>query len=742
MNSALTKRLGNYAAQRWDGWLQILSISILVLMTLNHGRYSVDEKRMISLGMIAILSGFLLVETRWTGKWVAGYCLSSSLVFTFLFFSGIYTESMIEHGFFHWMSSSTNQGGFFLQRMAGWWNVLSAGMSLEDPLPGIWAGSIILWNALVWMIWWIQRHHDGLIALLPCGVILGWNNLQQGQKGSVFVAFLFLALLIIAFSAYRRKIDNWERQGVDWPYPGSFLPEWTASAGVMTVIVCVVAYLMVTLATPEGWWELREKFEEIRESDSAITTDQSESDQVSNQDYDTFPMFTYLEPPDLHEIGIPPSSSRAALFWVSVSSPTSMETFAHDYRWRMQIYDTYTGRGWSEFDEIGNHEKFDVDVNHPTPGRILLVQDIKITGNGNGMLPAANLPVQVENAELIQLSYDSSLVKGTTKAYTVDSWVTAPGEMVLNEVQGEIPGQISDRFLQLPDNLPLRVVELAQKIAGEAITDFDKATLLQDFLRKNYRYSLNAPGAPDGLDAVDFFLFDSREGFCSHYASAMVVLLRSLDVPARIVSGYSEGDFDTVIDAYKVTPSNAHTWVEVYFPVYGWVEFEPTPVYPAPVYGARDTRLPVNLSPLAGIMATLVEVFRWLIVTLSLFGVIFFGYRFLKRKRSTHAPGDAIETLYWELRKSIQSAGLTIKPSNTPQESLVAYLQFFKEGTLFHQAIPVITHLHEKAIYSPVKPSREEYKQAVKLWSKIKPSLSWLAFKNSIKHFVTKTISK
>lgn len=734
MNAALTRKLTNYGAQRWDGWLQILVMSILVLMTLNHGRFSVDEKKMISIGMIAILSGLMLVETRWSGKWAAGYCLVSSLVFTFLFFSGILTEFNTTQGFLQWMGSSSLLGGLFLQRMAGWWNALSIGVSLDDPLPGIWAGSIILWNALIWMIWWIQRHHEGLIALLPCGAILAWNNLQQGQKASAFVAFLFIALMIIAFTAYRRKIATWERQKVDWPYPGSFLPEWTASAGIFTVIICAIAFLFVTLATPEGWWELREKFEEIRQSDSAVTTEQSE--QVEGQVYGTSSMVTELEPPALYEIGIPPSPSRAALFWVSVSSPASTGLFAHDYRWRMQIYDTYDGRGWSELADMGDQQKSDVDLDHPMPGRSLLVQDIRISVKVKGMLPAANQPVLAENAELVRYSPDSILVKGTANAFKVHSWVAIPAEMFLSEVQGEIPREISGRYLQLPDSLPLRVTQLAQKVAGDAATNFEKATLLQDFLRKNYRYSLNVPGAPDGSDAVDYFLFDSLEGFCSHYASAMVILLRSLDIPARIVSGYSEGEFDTVVDAYRVTPSNAHTWVEVYFPVYGWVEFEPTPVYPVPVYGTNHARLPADFLPFAGIMETLVEIFRWSIVLLLIAGVFLFGFRFFIRRRTKHIPVDPVEALYWKLNKSIRSTGFTSRPSNTPKESLAAYLNYFKENTLIHQAIQVITRIHEKAIYSPLKPSREEYRQAVNFWSRIKPSLNWLALRHSINHFL------
>jgi transglutaminase-like putative cysteine protease len=75
---------------------------------------------------------------------------------------------------------------------------------------------------------------------------------------------------------------------------------------------------------------------------------------------------------------------------------------------------------------------------------------------------------------------------------------------------------------------------------------------------------------------VDYFLFESREGYCTYYASAMVVLLRLNGIPARIAAGFAQGDYDPTLGAYRVSESDAHSWVEAYFPPYGWVEFEPT----------------------------------------------------------------------------------------------------------------------------------------------------------------------
>ncbi|MFQ6059030.1 MAG: DUF4129 domain-containing transglutaminase family protein, partial [Anaerolineae bacterium] len=105
------------------------------------------------------------------------------------------------------------------------------------------------------------------------------------------------------------------------------------------------------------------------------------------------------------------------------------------------------------------------------------------------------------------------------------------------------------------------------------------AAAIEAYLRKlKYNEQIKAP--PPGRDGVDYFLFDSQEGYCDYYASAFVVLARAVGIPARIAAGYSLGDYEPEIEAYRIREYDAHSWPEVYFPRYGWVEFEPTAADP------------------------------------------------------------------------------------------------------------------------------------------------------------------
>lgn len=108
-------------------------------------------------------------------------------------------------------------------------------------------------------------------------------------------------------------------------------------------------------------------------------------------------------------------------------------------------------------------------------------------------------------------------------------------------------------------------------------TSADKVVALRDYLKNTYPYDYFPPPQPPGTDAVDQFLFVDRRGVCEHFVSALVVMLRSVGVPARLVAGYGSGDYNAITGYYEVHADDAHAWAEVYFPGYGWVPFDPTP---------------------------------------------------------------------------------------------------------------------------------------------------------------------
>jgi protein-glutamine gamma-glutamyltransferase len=161
-------------------------------------------------------------------------------------------------------------------------------------------------------------------------------------------------------------------------------------------------------------------------------------------------------------------------------------------------------------------------------------------------------------------------------------------ERLAQENSRAYPSEIQRRYLQLPDNHDRRIDELAAEVTRGATTNVEIARKIEKHLRTTYGYTLDLRRVEDG-DPVADFLFNTREGHCEYFASAMVLMLRARRVPARIVNGFQAGEYNEAADVYTVRQSDAHSWVEVYFPLLGqnglWVAFDPTPDAGRSVYG-------------------------------------------------------------------------------------------------------------------------------------------------------------
>jgi hypothetical protein len=142
-----------------------------------------------------------------------------------------------------------------------------------------------------------------------------------------------------------------------------------------------------------------------------------------------------------------------------------------------------------------------------------------------------------------------------------------------------IPPEVSPKYLQLPRNIDPRIAELARTITTKGTSTFDKASLVEGYLKRNYKYTLNLTWTP-GPQPVSTFLFDAKSGHCEYFASSMAILLRAAGIPTRLVNGFQMGEYNPVGGDYIIRESDAHSWVEVYVPGRGWTEFDPTPPDP------------------------------------------------------------------------------------------------------------------------------------------------------------------
>lgn len=135
-------------------------------------------------------------------------------------------------------------------------------------------------------------------------------------------------------------------------------------------------------------------------------------------------------------------------------------------------------------------------------------------------------------------------------------------------------------YLKLPP-LDIRISQLAEQITGSSPSNYDKALALEQYLRTRFGYTLELPRTQP-RDPLANFLFERKQGHCEYFASSMAVMLRTLGIPSRIVNGFRTGEFNDLTGQYVVRASNAHSWVEAYFPSSGWISFDPTPASSLP----------------------------------------------------------------------------------------------------------------------------------------------------------------
>ena len=158
--------------------------------------------------------------------------------------------------------------------------------------------------------------------------------------------------------------------------------------------------------------------------------------------------------------------------------------------------------------------------------------------------------------------------------YEADSDVSTPSPGQLRDA-GNFPPQLAFSYLQVPELDP-RIPRLAAQITASASNNYDKAVALERYLRSHYGYTLQLPRSPV-TDPLANFLFERKQGHCEYFASSMAVMLRTLRIPSRVVNGFRSEEFNDLTGNYVVRAKNAHSWVEAYFPGYGWITFDPTP---------------------------------------------------------------------------------------------------------------------------------------------------------------------
>lgn len=262
-------------------------------------------------------------------------------------------------------------------------------------------------------------------------------------------------------------------------------------------------------------------------------------------------------------------------------------TVPRDLRWRGIALTTFDGRRWT-----GPRDNSLPQAMNPTWALGLAESNPRLfAGHGQrvrykvSMEPfGSRVFFVLPEAQLINGRYQSIRIDSTGSIFNADNLRAVADYTVTSEIPPPMPGHllpahdagVSDVYLQPPLSLDPRIKERAEQIAADQDTPFLKASAIERYLSANFLYTLQLPPVPP-KDPIANFLFERQQGHCEYFASSMAVMLRTLGIPSRIVNGFRGGEYNDVTGSYIVRAKDAHSWVEAYFPGYGWYTFDPTP---------------------------------------------------------------------------------------------------------------------------------------------------------------------
>jgi hypothetical protein len=571
-----------------------------VIQSIANANWAPGLAALVGVALPALLVGIIFARLRWLPGWLA-HLLSAALGIAWaiqrigpLLVEQISQElnTAMADRLVTWGDRATE----ILIRTIIWSRILSVGGRGEEVVLFVVALALLSW-ALCYTTGWLlfRSGWTWWAVLLSAMSILVNYTFASPKPNQLFFLFLGAALLLIVHQNVVHKQQLWRSSQIEYPdfMPGRFLLAASLFCGLIVLITSLLPGNVSSTQVARVWRVVSSPLTAVREGWETAFTTINAPEGSSGNDFSTGGA----------RVGGPRSLGDGIVMRVRSSK--------FDY-WRAVVFDRYTGHGW--LPAIGERARAALgvatQVEARTPveagirvpqidlgGRTVVTETIQMEQGREdnlvvmgGEFSSAGLPVLIQHGYLVNeaglalpnfgetAAVYSQLPLQQTRTYTVAALMSTVDEQSLRESGTNYPKWVSDYYLQLPETVTQRTRDKAQEIVREAgaTNAYDQALAIQNYLSR-FKYDERRPQPPDNRDWADYFLFDAQQGYCDDFATTMVVLLRSLNIPARWAQGYAGGTLDPESGAYVVRQSVAHSWPEVYFAGYGWQRFEPTP---------------------------------------------------------------------------------------------------------------------------------------------------------------------
>ncbi len=674
-------------------------------------------------------------------------------------------------------------------RFNTWYQLAQQGGTSYDNMMFIFQMSVIVWIMGYLTIWFIFRSGKVWPAIMPGGLVL-LINLYYAPVDITFWFILYVMvslLLIVNFNLYSQQ-NQWRTEGVFFRPDISF--DFLRDGFIFSALVITLAWLAPPLIDVKTFGLLDEfqgSWRDVQNDWNRLFADLNYRDR---QSYDSFGSSLKL--------GGPRRLSDEPVMDVNVDGIGRY--------WRAVVYDYYSGDGWLTQDKDRTNFGPDLPLSLPQfENREVVTQTYTFYRDNATVLYAMSNPVKLDRLAKVNFNAlsDEQVAQSTSpdwseqgsasswveeityirsnatvdhsESYQVVSMASQASVDKLEEARSTYPSWITDRYLQLPASITPRTHQLAEEITEPYNNNFAKAQAVERYLRNNIKYNERISAPPSNVDKIDYLLFNVKEGYCDYYASSMVVMLRSVGIPARFVAGFARGTYNSEKDAFEVLNRDAHSWVEVYFPKYGWIEFEPTAAQPTiiritspendgslasgvpPVQDFADDNFNggpdrsfleddaplgegLGLSfatfsiPFLGIQVPAIVISGGLmvglmgVVTMVIFSIVWW------QKQNKIIPGQEASLHYERMMKFAGWMGLRIRPWHTPYEHGAV---LGRRLPVYKQEVDMITNDYVQQTFSNKNGSNPQLKsyEGINAWSRLRPAMLKAAVMRRLPHW-------
>ncbi len=789
INSAVGRGLGWLVKKIGIGTIIPFSLLLIIFLSLVFGLQNIliriDENKLAIPMLVALLTGWLIGRSRLKNSFISILIAITGVLFVLIHTLNLWeliflllTEaltytwrallSLADYPFpdpsalFLLWGDISFETSSLLAKISRWLLDLFTGVPNYDMQAANFLWGLALWLTAGWAAWWYRRTHQAITSILPAGVLIA-SSLSYA-RGSVYFLVPIIAglLFLLAWDQFNLLQAEWQERQTD--VAEDIIPDMVMWISAVSLTVIILS-LFVSVFSPQ------KLFQTLRDFAAQNTGNTQEiGEALGLQQEASGASYAYSDDPGIlprsHLIGAPPELSKQLALIVQINPEEGVESDSQpDEFLRENLYfksitfDQYTGRGWrTSPTREQNYDAGEILLSRQPPNQLPVSQSFQYGLQPDGVLYYTGLPLQVSQAYQVEsrdtgdnqldLYAIKSRPKSEVKQLEIVSVIPLAGEAQLRAANQAYPQWILDRYLQLPEALPAQVHELARQITQDQPTVYDKAKAIETYLR-GYSYSLEIPPPPDSGDISAYFLFELKSGYCDYFATAMTVLARSAGIPARLVIGYASGLYNSDEQRYIITAADAHSWVEIYFPGIGWIEFEPTASLESI---SRPPEITIdNLDesyslPISEDQPWSLEQ-NWMILPASLailLSLVILFYQIEKYSLAGLLPSQTVQRIYQRLVDQAKHLDIQSQPNPTPNE----WWDDFAHNPEIHTQNGLLSRLFKKkgkniqtiiqnynlASYSPFSPNKDQQAMLIRAWLSIRTRLLlarlWKKFQN------------